>query len=124
MTTCDIPHHDYDNRTAALLYIDGHVYQNETHRECLNDYRKQRGEPPVVGFNRCVIYDHIDELNPNIFFLHFVEAGTENDYPDGAIFVEANPFTTPGLCNAMLAGVRCRFPNTPIFDEDTRELLP
>lgn len=108
--------HDVYDRDAAILYIDGKIYEGQTHAKAIQQYLLETNGKKLSGdlrYRSIVYYNLANEQNLPLAFAHRVES---------EIFIEPESLENIDI-DTVANALKSRYPNYNIY-EDNEDLSP
>lgn len=103
--------HDYHNRDLALVYINGEIYESDTHSDCFKQYALQHKNSENFDNYTSLITDY-NTTNDEIAFAHLVEN-------QNAIFIEIYSMQNVDDQNKIIKEYKKEYPDYNIYSDDS-----
>jgi NDP-sugar pyrophosphorylase family protein len=91
---------DYGNRDFAIIYIDGELFENETHKDALEEYlEKNKLDPDILNKQEgYVTWEEQEDLNLPTGIASYIKGIDEKDYiviyPDSMFNLDYSEFVS------------------------------
>lgn len=99
--------HDFEDRISAILYIDGHIFEAETHAKAINDYLESIDQEKTNHDWIRPTLKEIDDIKLPMAFAHLCEDG---------IYIETDLLAYVDL-NTVINAIKAKYPNKEIYDD-------